>query len=85
MSLPRLFVSGVLFALLLTASASSAQPLRSCGSGVRAAIVDCGKAKRIAREFRKTGRRSIWMYTCRPGERRHRCVLDRKIVTFPAG
>jgi hypothetical protein len=54
----------------------------SCGNGVRAAIVDCGKAKRLAREHRRTGDRMIWMYTCKSGERRGICVLDRKIVTF---
>jgi hypothetical protein len=83
MSLPRLIVLGVTAVLLLAASPSSAEPLRNCGSGVRAAVVDCGKAKRLAREYRKTHRRSIWLYTCSGARNKARCELDRKIVTFP--
>jgi hypothetical protein len=57
----------------------------SCGKGVRATVVDCGKARRLAKEYLKTRDRSLWLYTCTPGGKRGRCVLDRKIVTFPLG
>ena len=84
MSLSRLIMLGVVAALLLAAPAAlSAEPLRNCGSGVRALVVDCGKAKRLAAEYRKTKRRSIWMYTCSGAGSRGRCTLDRKVVTFP--
>jgi hypothetical protein len=83
--LPRLIALGIAAALLLAASiAWSAEPLRNCGSGVRAAVVDCGKAKRLAREWKKTHAKSVWLYTCAPSEKRVRCVLDRKIISFPA-
>ena len=78
---------GLVAGVLLTAApaASGAPPLRGCGGGVRAAKVDCGKAKRIAAEYRRTGRRNIWMYTCSRGGDHGRCVLDRKVVIFPLG
>lgn len=84
LSLPRLIALGIVAALLLAAaSAWSAEALQNCGSGVRAAFVGCAKAKRIAAEYRKTHHRSIWLYTCSKGRSQARCVLDRKIVTFP--
>ena len=84
MGLPRLIVLGIVAAFLLAASlAWSDEPLRNCGNGVRAAVVDCGKAKRLAREWKKTHDRSLWLYSCTPGEKRVRCVLDRKVITFP--
>jgi hypothetical protein len=83
MSLPRLIALGIVTAFLLAAaSASSAGLLQNCGSGVRAAMVSCAKAKRIAAEYRKTHHRSIWQYTCSKGRSQARCVLDQKIVTF---
>jgi hypothetical protein len=86
MSLPRLvMLLGGILAILVVPASSGAQQLRSCGGGVRAALIDCGKAKRIAAEYRKTHSRSIWLYTCSGGRERGRCVLERKIVIFPLG
>ena len=85
MSSPRLALLAVLPVSLLpmpsTASLAGGD-LVNCGDGVRAAIVGCGKAKRIAKECVRTHRRSIWSYSCTSGENRGRCVLDRKVVTF---
>jgi hypothetical protein len=87
MSSARLgFLAIVLAAALAVVSPASGQeaaPLVNCGGGVRAAVVDCGKARRIAREYARTGHKSIWSYSCSSGEKRGRCVLDRKIVVFP--
>jgi hypothetical protein len=57
--------------------------LRDCGGGVRAAVVGCSKAKRIAKEYAKTQAKSLQGYTCSDVGSQGRCVLDRKIVTFP--
>ena len=57
--------------------------LRNCGGGVRAAKVACSKAKRIAAEYAKTGAHSLQGYSCSGGGSQGRCVLDRKVVTFP--
>ena len=85
MSSPRLVIWTIALACSLpvvSAWAAGETEMVSCGAGVRAVIVDCGKAKRLVREHLKTHRRSIWMYTCTSGEKRGRCVLDRKLVTF---
>ena len=82
----RLAIWTIVLAGLVPAAAAWSQDgtgMVNCGRGVRALIVDCGKAKRLAAEFRKTKRRSIWMYTCSAGGSRGRCILDRKVVTFP--
>ena len=79
-SLLALAVAAVLLAL---PGASGAASLRSCGGGVRAAVVSCAKAKRIAGEYTKTHSRSLQGYTCSSGGSQGRCVLDRKVVTFP--
>ena len=86
MGAPRFAIWTIVLAGLLPGTAAWSQEgsgMVNCGQGVRAMIVDCGKAKRLAAEFRKTKRRSIWMYTCSGGGSRGRCVLDRKLVTFP--
>jgi hypothetical protein len=87
MTLPRLVSLAILIAALLAvaASSSAAAKLENCGSGVRAAKVGCAKAKRIAKEYAKTGHRSIWGYTCSAGDSQGRCVLDRKLVLFDLG
>jgi hypothetical protein len=71
--------------LLALPGASGAASMRSCGGGVRAAVVSCGKAKRIATEYAKTRSRSLQGYTCTSGGSQGRCTLDRKVVTFPLG
>jgi hypothetical protein len=71
--------------LLALPGASGAASLRSCGGGVRAAVVSCAKAKRIASEYTKTHARSLQGYTCSSGGSQGRCTLDRKVVTFPLG
>ena len=80
----RLLLLAALSALVLIAVPSSADAgLRECGGGVRAAVVGCPKAKRIAKEYAKTRARSLQGYACSSGGAQGRCVLDRKIVTFP--
>jgi hypothetical protein len=69
--------------LVLPVSSGSAAGLQDCGGGVRAAKVSCSKAKRIAAEYTKTHARSLQGYTCSAGGSQGRCVLDRKVVTFP--
>jgi hypothetical protein len=64
---------------------SGAAGMRNCGGGVRAAVVGCLKAKRIATEYTKTQAHSLQGYTCSSGGGQGRCTLDRKIVTFPLG
>ena len=79
----RLFLLAALAALVLLAIPSGAGAgLRNCGGGVRAAVVSCSKAKRIAAEYAKTQAKSLQGYTCSSGGSQGRCVLDRKVVTF---
>ncbi len=84
MTPPRLVLLVIAIACLLAfrAPASDAAKLENCGGGVRAAKVGCAKAKRIAKEYAKTHHRAIWGYACSAGDRRGRCVLDRKLVVF---
>ena len=90
MSPPRLAgiavaLVGILTSLLPAVSAFGAEQLVNCGGGVRAAVVGCSKAKAIAKEYVRTHDHSLWLYTCTSGANRGRCVLNRKIVTFPLG
>ena len=80
----RLVLLAAVVALIVLAVPSGADAgLRNCGGGVRAAKVSCAKAKRIATEYAKTGAKSLQGYTCSGGDSQGRCVLDRKVVTFP--
>ncbi len=67
-------------------SGASGKGLQSCGGSVRAAVVSCPKAKRIAGEYAKTRTRKLQGFICtskRRGERINaRCVLDQKRVLF---
>jgi hypothetical protein len=67
-------------------SGASGEGLQSCGGSVRAAVVPCDKAKRIATEYAKTRTRSLQGFVCssrRRGERINaRCALDEKLVLF---
>jgi hypothetical protein len=85
MPLPRAFllVLAVAVVLVLPAPSGAASGLRNCGGGVRAAIVSCPKAKRIAEEYAKTNAHSLQGYKCSDGRGRGRCTLDRKVVVFP--
>jgi len=60
--------------------------LTSCGSGVRAKVIPCDKAKRIAKEYAKTRKRAIQGFTCtsrRKGDViKGRCALNEKLVLF---
>jgi hypothetical protein len=84
MSSPRLALLAILpVAILPTASSAlGGDNLVNCGGGVRAGVVGCGKARRIANEYARTHRHSIWEYTCTSGGSRGRCVLNRKVITF---
>jgi hypothetical protein len=80
----RLLLLAALASLALIAVPAPANAgLRNCGGGVRASVVACSKAKRIAAEYAKTKARSLQGYTCSGGGSQGRCVLDRKVVTFP--
>jgi hypothetical protein len=80
----RLLLLAAVVALTVVALPTGADAgLRNCGNGVRAAVVPCAKAKRIAKEYVKTKARSLQGYTCSGGGSQGRCVLDRKVVTFP--
>jgi hypothetical protein len=68
--------------LALPAHSGAAGGLRNCGAGVRAALVSCPKAKRIAKEYAKTQAHSLQGYTCSGGGSQGRCTLDRKVVVF---
>jgi hypothetical protein len=88
MSVARLHllaVVAVAVSLSFAASSGAAGGLQSCGGGVRAAVVSCGKAKRIASEYLKTRTRSLQGYTCSSGRGQGRCTLDRKLILFPLG
>jgi hypothetical protein len=78
-----LLIPVIALLLALPASSSSAAGLQNCGGGIRAAKVACSKAKRIATEYSKTHAHSLQGYTCSEGGSHGRCVLDRKVVTFP--
>jgi hypothetical protein len=78
-----LLLSAIASLALIAVSSSSAAGLQNCGGGVRAAKVACSKAKRIATEYSKTHAHSLQGYTCSSGGSQGRCVLDRKVVTFP--
>jgi hypothetical protein len=82
---PTHLLAALVVALLLALPglAGASDGLKSCGSGVRAAIVSCPKAKRIATEYVKTRARSLQGYTCKSGSSQGRCTLDRKLVLFP--
>jgi len=69
--------------LALPAHSDAAGGFRNCGGGVRAAIVSCPKAKRIAKEYSKTQAHSLQGYSCSGGGSQGRCTLDRKVVVFP--
>ena len=80
----RILLLAALAALVVLAVPTGADAgLRNCGGGVRAAVVACSKAKRIAAEYAKTGAKSLQGYSCSEGGSQGRCVLDRKVVTFP--
>jgi len=86
MSVGRLHLLAVLavaVSLSFAPSSGAAGGLQSCGGGVRAAVVSCAKAKRIASEYVKTRTRSLQGYTCSSSGGHGRCTLDRKLVLFP--
>ena len=78
-----LLVLAIAAVLLAVPATSGAARLQNCGGGVRAALVPCAKAKRIAKEYAKTQAHSLQGYSCSDGGGHGRCVLDRKVVTFP--
>ena len=87
MLLPRLKLLGLAIGacmlLAIPTGSSGSAGLTSCGGGVRAAVVPCPKAKRIAKEYVKTGNRSLQGFRCSSGRGHGRCRLDEKLVVFP--
>jgi hypothetical protein len=67
-------------------SGASSRGLQDCGGSVRAGVVPCPKAKRIAKEYAKTRARSLQGFSCtskrRDGQINARCVLNEKRVVF---
>jgi hypothetical protein len=67
-------------------SGASSNGLQDCGGSVRAGVVPCPKAKRIAKEYAKTRARSLQGFSCtskRSGAQINaRCVLNEKRVLF---
>jgi len=87
MSPPRLagIAIAIVVAFLMASPAAGAADLVNCGGGVRAALVGCSKARRIAKEYVKTHDHSIWLYRCSSGDNSGRCVLDHKLIVFSLG
>ena len=67
-------------------SGASGGGLQNCGGSVRAGVVSCPKAKRIAKEYAKTRAGSLQGFKCsskRSGEQINaKCVLNEKRVLF---
>jgi hypothetical protein len=67
-------------------SGASGEGLQNCGGSVRAGVVSCPKAKRIAKEYAKTRAGSLQGFKCsskRSGEQINaKCVLNEKRVLF---
>jgi hypothetical protein len=89
--MPKLWIAPIVVAVAAAASlpapsGASAEGLQNCGASVRATVVPCPKAKRIATEYKKTRARSLQGFRCssrRSGERINaRCALDEKLVVF---
>jgi hypothetical protein len=78
-----LLIAAVVAVLIVFPASSGAARLQSCGGGVRATLVPCSKAKRIAKEYAKTGAHSLQGYKCSDARGQGRCTLDRKLVVFP--
>ena len=75
-----LLLGALVFVLALQSSAIAGQ---NCGGGVTASGgVDCGKAKRIAKEFKKTHAKHVQGYTCKAGRSRGTCTLNTKKIVF---
>jgi hypothetical protein len=81
-----LVVATALVALGALSLQSSALGARNCGGGVRAVVVDCGKASRIAKEYKQHRASFVQGYRCsshqKGGSTQARCVLDNKAVVF---
>jgi hypothetical protein len=67
-------------------SGASGSGLQNCGGSVRAGVVPCPKAKRIANEYAKTRARSLQGFICTSkrsgGQINGKCVLNEKRVLF---
>ncbi len=81
-----LIAAAAALAAIPAQSGASGKGLQRCGGSVRAAVVPCPKAKRIAGEYAKTRTRRLQGFICtskKGGARiKARCVLDRKRVLF---
>jgi hypothetical protein len=73
-------------AAIPASAGASSNGLQNCGGSVRAGVVPCPKAKRIAKEYAKTRARSLQGFSCsskRSGAQINaRCVLNEKRVVF---
>ncbi|MDX6605964.1 MAG: hypothetical protein QOD14_504 [Solirubrobacterales bacterium] len=73
-------------AVIPAQSGASGAGLQNCGGSVRAGLVPCPKAKRIATEYAKTRASSLQGFRCRSkrngSQISARCVLNEKLVLF---
>jgi hypothetical protein len=67
-------------------SGATGNGLQNCGGSVRAGVVPCPKAKRIAKEYAKTRAHSLQGFSCTSrssgAQINARCVLNEKLVLF---
>lgn len=92
LEMPKLRIALILIAATATLAAipalsgASGKGVQNCGGSVRASVIPCPKAKRIAQEYKKTRAGSLQGFSCtskRSGEQISvRCVLDQKRVLF---
>jgi hypothetical protein len=89
--MPKLRIALILIAATTALAAVPAHSgasggLQNCGGSVRASVVPCPKAKRIAKEYAKTRAGSLQGFRCtskRSGDQINaRCVLNEKVVLF---
>jgi hypothetical protein len=87
MSPPRLLlVLAACLAILAAVPFASAQQAQSqnCGGGISAVRLTCQKARQIAKEYVRKPSRDVAGFICKAtSQKRGRCILDRKVVTFP--
>jgi hypothetical protein len=90
--MPKLRIALILIAAVAAVAVIPAQSgasgagLQNCGGSVRAGLVPCPKAKRIAKEYAKTRAHSLQGFSCTSSRRgtqmNARCALNEKLVLF---
>jgi hypothetical protein len=87
MSPPRLLlVLAACLAILAAVPSASAQQAQTqkCGGGVVVVRITCQKARQIVEEYLRKPSREVAGFICKAtSQKRGRCVLDLKVVSFP--